>query len=52
MTGEQLLVAVAILSGPSYGVIVLIAMGWLWKRKNQPPTINVHYDKERETNAR
>lgn len=43
VTGQQLLIVVAILTGPSYGVIVLGVMAWLWKR-NRQPDIHVHYE--------
>lgn len=45
MSGQQLLIVVAILTGPSYGVIVLGVMAWLWKRKGQPD-IHIHYDRK------
>lgn len=41
-----LLVVVAILTGPSYGIAALVALLWFWKRaSNRQPEIHVHYDK-------
>ena len=39
-----LLVVVAILTGPSYGVLALGVLAWLWRR-NRNPEIHVHYDR-------
>lgn len=48
MTGQQLLIVVAILTGPSYGIIVLGVLAWLWKRTGRPE-IHVHYDEEKNS---
>jgi hypothetical protein len=44
MTPDWTMIAViAILTGPSYGILALGVLAWLWRRRQQPE-IHVHYD--------